>query len=170
MILGDASRLGDAITRRLQVPRAFIAFDPSLMSRRLPLDRGGSPLKKNRLFSVRRLWAPPTHVNFEPSGPGGRGGPRGSPQRRWRPLHGAYAWYVDLPPPFPRELLSACMNWLEIDFCVCAVKFWIFLPRGLASCRADAEKIDIERPITGGFSIAGRRGLRRASRAERFAP
>jgi hypothetical protein len=62
------------------------------------------------------------------------------------------------------------MNWLEIDFCVCAVKFWIFLPRGLASCRADAEKIDIERPITGGFSIAGRRGLRRASRAERFAP
>jgi hypothetical protein len=51
------------------------------------------------------------------------------------------------------ELISAC-----------AVKFWIFLPRGLASCRADAEEIDIERPITGGFSISSRRQLRRFAR------
>ena len=124
------------------------------------------PFWNNRPFSVRQLWAPPTHFLFETVR---TGGPGGTPQRRWRPLHSAYAWYAHRPPPFPRVLPVACKYKLEIDFCVCAVNFWIFLPPRLAICRLDSEKIDIERPITGGFSIAGRRQLRRASRAERFA-
>ncbi len=58
-------------------------------------------LWKNSPFSVRRLWAPPTHFKFETVRSGGRGGTRGSPQRRWWPFHSAYAWYAhhnDLPP------------------------------------------------------------------------
>ena len=124
---------------------------------------------KNSHFPSASSGLPPLIFCLKPSGPGGRGGPRGSPQRRWRPLHSAYAWYAHRPPPFPRVLPVACKYKLEIDFCVCAVNFWIFLPPRLAICRLDSEKIDIERPFTGGFSIAGRRQLRRASRAERFA-
>ena len=43
-------------------------------------------LWKNCPFSVRQLWAqaPPTHFLFETVRSGGPGGPRGSPQRRWR--------------------------------------------------------------------------------------